>query len=140
MKDIEFFNYSKIIFSILKRTHNQELSTKLFKVLVITGSIQNILIAANIPKDKYKFSKCSTTLSDNGFRVSINLKQMFRLRNKIAHINDLISIMEIFNTISMVDIDKEFEVVIKVIALWNPKEFGMLENNSENAVDNMNIF
>lgn len=97
LNNIEFFSYIKAISTILKKTHNQELSTKLFKVLVITGSTQNIMLAAGVTKGRYMFSKCYDTLFGDGLEVSPILRQMFTIRNKIAHVNDLISIMVTFN-------------------------------------------
>lgn len=140
MNNIEFVSYIKIISSILKQTHNQELSTKLFKVLVITGSIQNILIASNIPKENYIFSKCYDTLLSSGLRSSKQLQKMFKVRNNIAHINDLISIMETFNEIAMVEIDMEFEMIIKVLEILQPKDFSTLKNTSEAAIESMSLF
>lgn len=138
LENTEFISYSKAIFSILKQTNNQELCTKLFKVLVITGSIQNILIASNIEKERYVFAECVRTLSDSGFKVSVSLRRMFVFRNRIAHVNDLINIMGIFNELTMAEIDKEFESVIRLIGYLNPIEFDQVENRI--AADKMNIF
>ena len=138
MENTEFIAYSKAIFRILKQTHNQELCTKLFKVLVITGSMQNILIASNIEKEKYVFAECVRTLGDRGFKVSVSLRRMFVFRNRIAHVNDLINIMCIFNELTVQEIDKEFESVIKLMDYLNPIEFDQVENRI--AADSMNIF
>lgn len=40
----------------------------------------------------------------------------------------------------MADIDKEFEMIIKVLELLHPKDFSMLENTSEAAIESMSIF
>ena len=135
MKTVDFIEYFKIISEILKKTRNQELSTKLFKVLIITGSIQNILIAYKFNSAEYSFNECTITLDKQGITCSEGLKKMFKSRNKIAHVNDLISVMEIFNNVDMHKIDKEFETVIQIIEVLNPLDFSKIQNNVTSTED-----
>ena len=138
MKNVEFIEYFKVISEILKETKNQELSTKLFKVLVVTGSIQNILIASKLKSEECTFSNCAITLKISGIRCSEELKRMFKFRNRIAHINDLVNIMRIFNEVDMKNLDKEFETVITILDIFNPIDFPNVENRI--AIDSMTVF
>ena len=120
MLDNDFKEYISVVTNIMTNTNNKELCTKLLKVIVITSSIQNVL--KNATSDNCFYSECIVILLRSDCNI-VNIKLlelMFKHRNLIAHANNLVKTMKVFNEISMKDIDAEFSTIINVVETFEP--------------------
>lgn len=133
----DYIEYIRIVERILTETKNQHLCVKLYKCLVITSSIQNILKSCH-REHEADFAKCTNLLRLNGIHVSNVLYLMFQNRNYIAHVNEMSRVVEIFDKVDMQDIDAEFETIITTARTFSADIIKRVNNeNTESHIEDV---